>query len=136
MRRLIRRIEMKAGFLMCSAGYSLEEYVKSEPDVAHKIAAVGWGLFLIWIGAAFLTELDPGIGLLGVGVITLGGQSARKHFKLKLEGFWVVIGLVFVVAGLCARFGVQLPMIPIALFVAGGALLVSALRRGKKPDKQ
>jgi hypothetical protein len=100
----------------------------SESDLAKKLDAAGWGLFFVWVGIAFLANLDLGVGLLGVGVITLGGQAARKHFNLKLEGFWVVVGLLFVVGGLWAWFGVELPLVPILLVAAGLALLVSAFR--------
>ena len=47
-------------------------------DISKKLEATGWGLFFIWIGIAFLANFDFGLGLLGVGIITLGGQAARK----------------------------------------------------------
>ena len=97
-------------------------------EVARKLGAVGWSLFFIWIGVALLMKVDVGIGLLGVGVITLGAQAARKYFNLKLEGFWVVVGLVFVIGGIWALFEPKLPLLPIVLIVAGLALLVSTFR--------
>lgn len=45
--------------------------------VVKKLAAVGWGLFFIWIGIAFLADVGWGMGLLGVGVIALGTQQPR-----------------------------------------------------------
>jgi len=95
---------------------------------ADKLSAVGWSLFLIWVGIALLMKLDVSIGLLGVGVITLAVQAARKYFKLKLEGFWVVIGLLFVIGGLWELFRPNLPLVPVLLIVAGAALLVSVVR--------
>ena len=97
-------------------------------EVARKLGAVGWSLFFIWIGVALLMKVDVGIGLLGVGVITLGAQAARKYFNLKLEGFWVVVGLVFVIGGIWALFEPKLPLLPIVLIVAGLALLVSTFK--------
>lgn len=97
-------------------------------EVARKLGAVGWSLFFIWIGVALLMKVDVGIGLLGVGVITLGAQAARKYFNLKLEGFWVVVGLVFVIGGIWALFEPRLPLLPIVLIVAGLALLVSTFK--------
>jgi hypothetical protein len=97
-------------------------------EVARKLGAVGWSLFFIWIGIALLMKVDVGIGLLGVGVITLGAQAARKYFSLKLEGFWVVVGLVFVIGGIWALFEPKLPLLPIVLIVAGFALLVSTFK--------
>lgn len=100
-------------------------------DPAKKLDAAGWGLFFIWVGIAFLVNLDVGVGLLGVGIITLGGQAARKYLNLKLEGFWVVVGLLFVVGGLWELFEAKVGLVPILLIVAGLALLVSAVR-GKR----
>ncbi len=97
-------------------------------EVAGKLGAVGWSLFFIWIGVALLIKVDVGIGLLGVGVITLGAQAARKYFNLKLERFWVVVGFVFVIGGIWALFEPRLPLLPIVLIVAGLALLVSTFK--------
>ncbi len=97
-------------------------------EVARKLGAVGWSLFFIWIGVALLIKVDVGIGLLGVGVITLGAQAARKYFNLKLERFWVVVGFVFVIGGIWALFEPRLPLLPIVLIVAGLALLVSTFK--------
>ncbi|NIO04133.1 MAG: hypothetical protein GTN74_05820 [Proteobacteria bacterium] len=96
--------------------------------LANKLSTAGWGLFFIWIGIVLLMKLDTGIGLLGVGIITLGMQAARKYFNLNLEGFWVVVGLFFVVGGLWELFEAKLPLFPFLLIVVGLALLVSIVR--------
>jgi hypothetical protein len=89
---------------------------------------VGWALFFVWVGASLLLDVGLGVGLLGVGVITLGGQAARSYAGLRLEGFWVVLGLFFVVGGLWKLMAVELSLVPLLLIAAGLALLVSALR--------
>jgi hypothetical protein len=94
-------------------------------DLANKLDAVGWGLFFIWVGVAFLADVAIGVGLLGVGVITLGMQAVRKYFQLDFEGFWLVVGLFFLAGGLWELFAVELPLVPILLIVAGLVLLVS-----------
>ena len=95
---------------------------------ADRLSTVGWSLFLIWVGIALLMKIDASIGLLGVGVITLLVQGARKCFNLKLEGFWVVIGLLFVIGSLWEIYKPNLPLVPILLIVLGAALLVSVIR--------
>ena len=100
-------------------------------SLAAKLDAAGWGLFFVWVGTAFLMDIDPGIGLLGIGTITLGMQAIRKFFNLSLEGFWVVIGLGFMAGGVWELFNVQLPLPPILFLVAGLALLLSVVK-----DKQ
>jgi hypothetical protein len=34
--------------------------------------AVGWGLFFIWIGIAFVADLGWGVGFIGFGLLILG----------------------------------------------------------------
>ncbi len=92
-----------------------------------KLDAAAWGLFFIWTGIAFLADVGWGAGLLGVGIITLGAQVARRYFALKLEGFWVVVGFLFMVGGIWRLFNVQLALLPILGVVAGVVLLVSIL---------
>ena len=96
-----------------------------------KLEAVGWGLFFIWIGIAFLSELGFPIGLFGVGIITLGSQAARKYFHFKLEGFWIVVGLLFIVGGIGELFNIEIDLLPILLITAGLVILISVFR-GKK----
>jgi hypothetical protein len=93
--------------------------------VEAAVATCGWGFFFIWTGIALFAHVGWGTGLLGVGIITLGAQVARKHFGLKLEGFWVVVGSFFVLGGVWRLLNVQLRLVPILCFVVGFALLVS-----------
>jgi len=104
-------------------------------DMSKKLDVTGWGLFFIWVGIALFINLDLGVGLLGVGIIILGGQAARKYFGLKLEGFWIVVGFLFLIGGLYEIFEAKLPLVPILLILAGLLLLVSTFwgrRRVKK----
>ena len=105
----------------------------------RKLEATGWGLFFIWMGIALFAHIGWGAGLLGVGIITLGAQAARKYFDLKLEGFWVAVGFLFVVGGICKLFNVHLGLVPILCIVAGIALLVSIFvgraRNSGLPDR-
>lgn len=92
-------------------------------DRSSKFEAAGWALFFIWVGIALLTDVGLGIGLLGVAAITLGMQGVRKVAGVPVEGFWLLVGLGFAVAGLWQWFDVQLPLAPIVLIVIGVALL-------------
>jgi uncharacterized membrane protein len=99
--------------------------------LVRKVDAAAWGLFFIWIGVALLAGLTWGIGLLGVGIITLGTQLARKSFGLGIEGFWIAVGLIFLAGGVWELLSVRIGLVPIVLIVAGVALLLSAVRRAK-----
>jgi hypothetical protein len=100
----------------------------------RKLGTIGWALFFIWVGISFLADLNIGIGLLGIGIITLGIQVARRRYNLKFEGFWVVVGLIFVIGGLWDLFQPDLPLVPILLIIAGIVLLLS-IARGKRSSK-
>lgn len=104
--------------------------------VRRQLDAIGWGLFMIWMGTAFLTNMSWGAGLVGVGVIILGGQTARKFFKLPVDWFWLVLGAVFLVWGVVELLRLQfnaafLPggLLPVLLIAVGIVLVVSALFR-------
>jgi hypothetical protein len=104
-----------------------DQTVASRRTLAKKLDAVGWGLFFIWIGVALLAHIGWGVGLLGVGLITLGAQAARKYLAVEVEGFWVVVGLLFVLGGIWELLSVQVSLVPILLIVVGIILLVSTL---------
>lgn len=99
--------------------------------LAGKLDAIGWGLFFAWLGIAFLTNVGWGVGLLGVGVIGLSEQIARKYFGLSVEGFGLVTGIVFVVWGLWELLEIQFGdgFLPILLVVVGIGIILSALLR-------
>jgi len=104
--------------------------------VSHrKLDAVGWSLFFIWTGIAFLADVGWGPGLLGVGIITLGAQAARKYFGLKLEGFWLVIGFFFTLGGIWELYKIQFELWPILCVIAGIALLVPTLVGRREIDR-
>ena len=108
-------------------------------ELNRKLEAIGWGLFFIWMGIALFGHIGWGAGLLGVGIITLGAQAARKYFALKLEGFWVAVGFLFTVGGIWKLFQVQVGFMPILCIIAGFALLVSIFvgraRNSGLPDR-
>jgi hypothetical protein len=103
----------------------------------EKLDAAEWGLFFIWMGIAILANVGWGIGLLGVGMITLGGQAARRYFNLPLEGFWLAAGILFVVCGVSAFFEPVVPgsFWPTVSIAVGVTFLVSALLRKRSDQK-
>jgi len=103
-----------------------------QQDRASVFDAMGWALFFIWIGVAWLMEVGLGWGLLGVGILTLGMQGARRQFDVNVEGFWVVIGLGFMVAGFWELWSINIPLAPIILIAVGIALLYWRVVRSEK----
>lgn len=107
---------------------------EAESPDAGRLGTIGWGLFVIWVGVAMLAEFGVGTTLLGIGVITLAIQAARISRGLALEGFWVVVGLLFVIGGVWQLMAVDLPLVPILLIGAGVALLLTSLWGGKSAE--
>lgn len=101
--------------------------------VAGRLDAVGWGAFFIWIGVALLADVGWGPALLGIGLITLGGQVARWLYRLELEGFWLLVGAGFVLGGVWQLVDATLPLVPVLLVLAGLALVVTAVL-SRRPD--
>lgn len=111
----------------CSAGGQpeigkMKEFMEHH-DRGARLDTIGWSLFFIWVGIAWIADVGLGIGLLGVALITLGMQLARMMQGLRLEVFWVVVGAAFGIGGLWEFFEVQTPLAPLVLIVAGIALL-------------
>jgi hypothetical protein len=108
---------------------------------SSKLDAIGWALFFIWVGVAWIADVGLGAGSIGVAVIILGMQFLRRLLGLHVEFFWVVVSLGFAIGGLWNLFNLQTPFTPIVFIVAGTALLVSVMWFGRKrshphPPKQ
>lgn len=103
-----------------------------EPTAQEKrLEAATWGVFFVWIGICLLAPLPWGAWLLGVGVILLGAQLARRLIGLRAEVFWIVAGAVFLLGGISevAPLGVDIRLIPLLLIIAGVFLMIRAFTR-------
>jgi hypothetical protein len=101
-----------------------KRHVGTTRSIGETLDSLGWALFFVWLGVALLLDVGWGVGLVGVGVITLGGQAARKYFGLPLEGFWSVVGLIFLLGGAWELFEITVPLLPLLLIGAGLVLLI------------
>ena len=110
-----------------------ETEVEKRRDGLRRITTTGWGLFFIWLGIVLMIKAGSGLILIGVGLISLGMQVARKYAGYDSDGFWIVVGLLFVVVGAWEMFEIRMPLMSVLLIVIGGACLVSVFR--KKEEK-
>ncbi|HJW26731.1 MAG TPA: hypothetical protein VJ576_17670 [Rhodocyclaceae bacterium] len=113
-----------------------DQTADSTRALAKKVDAIGWGLFFIWIGIAFLADVGWGAGIVGVGVITLGSQAVRNYLRLPIERFWLAMGIVFTIWGAWELLHIQVGEVPIhggllpILFIGLGiVIIVSAVLR-------
>lgn len=44
----------------------------NQAEFSRMLDSVGWALFLVWVGIAFLADIGWGWGLVGVAAIVLG----------------------------------------------------------------
>jgi hypothetical protein len=95
--------------------------------LSEKLDAAGWGLFFIWVGIAFLADFGWGWGLVGVAAIILSEAALRWRLGLKVGGFWIAVGAVFLLGGLWELFRVPWPLAPVLLILCGLAILWGAL---------
>jgi len=89
---------------------------------------VSWGLFLILSGALALAPdgaIPRGTWLLGVGMIMLWLNAARRRRSIPISGFTVALGAVATVLGIGSLAGVAVPVLPVILLVAGAYLILS-----------
>jgi hypothetical protein len=105
---------------------------KAKRRIAKRLDASGWGLFFIWVGTSLLMDLSWAIGLIGVSAIVLLGQAARKFFGLRLEYFWVVFAVLFLLSGVWELNSIEVELLPIFLILIGGGLMLSLFRRGSR----
>jgi len=57
---------------------------------------------------------------------------ARRYFGLGLDGFWVVVGILFLAGGAWELAEIQFSMVPLLLILAGVAVLASVFRQRTK----
>jgi len=88
-------------------------------ELKSRVEAMSWGAFFVWVGVTLLFEVQLGIGLLGIGAITLGTQAIQSSMGLPVEGFWVAMGLCFLLGGVWEQFAIELPLVPILLIALG-----------------
>jgi hypothetical protein len=104
-------------------GFTVEE----TRALNRRYSLVGWGALFVWIGAvAFLPgERVPfGLGLLGIGVILLGINLARRAIHaLPVNGTDITLGTIALALGV-AELVRSLVVIPIGLIAIGLVLLV------------
>ena len=85
-------------------------------------------IFIIWIGIGMLLAISWGWFVVGLGILILAAQLARSQMNIKIEGFWVAWGALFLVGGLWTVLNITFwPLAPIVLIVLGMVLLGKAV---------
>ena len=104
----------------------------------QKLETVAWAAFFIWWGITELFQaLPPGIGALGIGVILLSLNAARRQNGLSTSGFTITLGILALVfgglelAGATLHLSFELPVFAILLIVLGLSMLGRGLLQNR-----
>ena len=93
----------------------------------QRLERMARGLFLIILGGLALVPdrwVPEGAWLVGAGLVMLGLNAARFVLHIKVSGFTVVLGMIALLSGMGSMFGVNLPVFPILLILAGVYLIL------------
>ncbi len=99
-----------------------------------RLDAVGWALFLIMIGGLWLAPdgaIPEGTWLIGTGVIILGLMVVRYINSIKVNGFWLMLGIVALAFGISSVFGLNIPVLPILIIIIGLNIILKPLLQKK-----
>ena len=92
-----------------------------------RLEGMGWGLFLImWGGSALVPSktISEGWWSIGVGLIMLGLNLARYHYRIKMSGFTTFLGIIAIISGVLQLMGLNDLGGAIFLIILGSYLLV------------
>ncbi|MBC8415180.1 MAG: hypothetical protein H8E11_01985 [Candidatus Cloacimonetes bacterium] len=107
---------------------------KKRKDVV-RLDNIGWGLFLIVLGVIWLfpDKLVPeGTFLFFVGIILLGMNLIKYMKGLRTNGFTIFLGIIAIIAGLCAFLGRPVSIFPLILILWGLSILIQIIFKKKR----
>jgi hypothetical protein len=100
---------------------------ESKQALNKRLEAIGWGLFLIIIGALWLFpagSVPEGTWLIAAGLIMLGVNSVRYLNGIKMHWASVLLGLLAVLFGVGEFVGLNLPFVAFLLIVFGAGIIL------------
>jgi hypothetical protein len=111
------------------AGFAAPAKVSAK---SKQLDSVTWAIFFIWIGVAVLARIGWTWTLFGIGAVILGGQAALWRQGEKLDGFWILCGVAFLLGAIWDLLGMTWPLAPVLLILLGLGTLWSAVFGAKE----
>lgn len=105
----------------------------AKASLDRKLVSISWALFLIMIGGLWMVpaeQVPESAWLLGVGIIFLGLNAARKFYGLKVSLITVILGIVALACGVSGLYGVVFPVLPVLLIILGASILLDNFSKG------
>lgn len=103
----------------------------------EKLEKIGWGLFLVMLGAIWLfpdSIVPEGTFMFGVGVILLGLNLVKYSKGYRVNGFTVFLGIVALIAGLSSLLGRSVDIFPLILILWGVSIIFGIGRKRRKKE--
>lgn len=98
-------------------------------EFSQRVDSGAWAAFFIWVGVTMLAHVPWGWFLFGLGVLILGAQTSRWLMGLKVDGFGVACGVIFLAGGVWELAALPWSLAPVLLILLGGYLLRKAIWR-------
>jgi len=113
----------------------------SENSITNKVLdAIAWGVFIVLLGVGWITStyynMDTGIYIaLGVGVILIALNLARKTAKIAISKFSLFIGMLALALSGAGIVGFAMPFIPTVIVIVGLFIVAEAIQKttNRKP---
>jgi hypothetical protein len=99
-----------------------------------RLDETAWALFLIMTGALWLTPggwAPDGTWLVGLGLILLGWNGARRFCRRPVSGCGLAVGIAALVAGIGRLVGSAGLFLPVLLVVVGIVLATRSFTRAR-----
>ena len=96
--------------------------------------AIAWGAFIVILGAGWLTssyyQIDTGVYIaLGVGLILIALNAARRVAGINVSKFSLFIGLLVLALSGSGMLGYALPFIPTLIVLIGLFIIAEAMQK-------
>ncbi|MDP8268451.1 MAG: hypothetical protein P9L97_06975 [Candidatus Tenebribacter davisii] len=103
----------------------------------EQLEKIGWGLFLVMLGAIWLfpdSIVPEGTFMFGVGIILLGLNFVKYTKGYHVNGFTIFLGIVALIAGLSSLLGRSVDIFPLVLILWGISIIFGIGRKRRKKD--
>jgi len=113
------------------------EVKSKERKELERYEKIGWGLFLVMLGAIWLfpdSVVPEGTFMFGVGIILLGLNLIKYSKGYRVNGFTIFLGLVALIAGLSSLLGRSVDIFPLVLILWGISIIFGIGRKRNKKD--
>jgi hypothetical protein len=111
-------------------------------SLVKRYSAIAWGIIFLWLGVLMIVPGDQnGPFILGVGIVFLGLNVARRLSNIPVNAFSITLGILALAGGIYALVRplynlphFQVEFIPLVMIVAGLYVLIPHPRYAE--DKQ